>query len=73
MTNIQMKLAFASMCVEGVARKLGRPYREVLDALVQTDVLQGLIFDLYEPLHSQSYDWVIDTVVESTQRRGGLL
>lgn len=60
----EIKLAFAASCVEGTARRLGVPYREVYDRMRKLDLINQFILPHYDTLHTESYEHLIDDVIE---------
>ena len=48
----ELKLAFAASCVEGIARKTGKPYYVVYDRMSIAGAIDNYIIQYYDILHS---------------------
>lgn len=70
----ELKLAFAASCVEGLARRLGKPYTEVYERMSSTGVIENYIIPFYDTLHTESREYLLDDVMEymNNKERSGL-
>lgn len=64
LTETELKLSFAAISVETLSRKLGKPYREVFDALQRTGAIRDYLIGCYDTLHTQSREYVDDSLIE---------
>lgn len=60
----EVKLSFAASCVEGVARKLGVSYIDVYERMKNVDLIDNFILKHYDTLHTESYEYLIEDVIE---------
>ena len=60
----ELKLAFAASCVEGLARKTGKPYIEVYERMSKVGAIDNYILPYYDTLHTESRECVLDDVME---------
>lgn len=60
----ELKLAFAASCVEGLARKMGKPYGEVYERMHKVEVIENYILKNYDTLHTESLEYVLEDVEE---------
>lgn len=60
----EVKLSFAASCVEGVARKLGVSYIDVYERMKKVDLIDKFILKHYDTLHTESYEYLIEDVIE---------
>ncbi len=60
----EVKLVFAAQCVEGVASKLGVPYIDVYNRMRKVDLINKFILPHYDMLHTESYEYLIEDVIE---------
>lgn len=60
----EVKLSFATSCVEGVARKLGVSYIDVYERMKKVDLIDKFILKHYDTLHTESYEYLIEDVIE---------
>lgn len=60
----EIKLAFAASCVEGAARKLGVPYKEVYERMKKVELIDNYILKHYDTLHTESREYLIEDVIE---------
>ncbi len=66
-------LEFAIFCVESLAEKLGMNSKDIYRLVkYDTDVLQNYIIPCYEPLHSQSKQYIVEDLVDVLKERGVL-
>ena len=61
---VELKLAFAASCVEGLARKMGKPYIEVYERMSKAGAIDNYILPYYDTLHTESRECVLDDVME---------
>ena len=60
----ELKLAFAASCVEGLARKMGKPYGEVYERMRKVEAIENYILKNYDMLHTESLEYVLEDVEE---------
>ena len=60
----ELKLAFAASCVEGLARKMGKPYGEVYERMHKVEAIENYILKNYDMLHTESLEYVFEDVEE---------
>ena len=60
----ELKLAFAASCVEGLARKTGKPYIEVYERMSKVGAIDNYILPYYDTLHTESRECVLVDVME---------
>ena len=60
----ELKLAFAASCVEGLARKTGKPYIEVYERMSRVSAIENYILKNYDTLHTESREYVLEDVEE---------
>lgn len=61
----QRKIHFAVMAIEAAAEKMGISSMEMYNRLKRVDLIEQLLFDCYEVLHSQSIKHVAEDVIEA--------
>ena len=67
MSSRQME--FAVFCVGCVAEKLGRPATEVYDLLKSNGLLRDYIVELYDVLHTQSQEYIVEDIVRAMKEK----
>lgn len=60
----ELMLGFAASCVEGVARKTGSPYNEIVARMNRVGMIENFILPHYEELHTESRENLIDIVTD---------
>lgn len=60
----QLKLSFAAISIESLARKLGKPYKAIFESLQRTGGIKDFLIGCYESLHTQSREYVDDALIE---------
>jgi len=68
LSELEVRLAFASLCVEATAQKAGTTYKEMYDRLKRVGLIQEYVKRL-DPVHTQSRDYVVDEVVRELQTK----
>ena len=63
------KLEFAVFCVGCVAEKLGRPATEVYDLLKSNGLLRDYIVELYDVLHTQSQEYIVEDIIRAMKEK----
>ena len=67
-------LEFAIFCVESLSEKLNIDAEKIYRSLrFDSDILNNYIIGCYEPLHSQSKDYIINDLIEVMKMKGVLL
>ena len=68
-----LQLEFAVFCIENVAEHLGRDPVEVYDLLAKkSSILKDYIFALFDVLHTQGRDYIVEDI-EDVMRSEGVL
>ena len=65
----ELKLSFAASCVEGLARKTGKPYSEIYDRMSKAEAIENYILPNYDTLHTESREYVLDDVMEYIENK----
>lgn len=76
LSETEIRLGFAALCVEATARTIGCGYREMYDRLHRVGLIQQIAKQL-NPLHTQSREYVVEDILsaltrlEAEQQKGG--
>lgn len=65
----EVKMGFLAQCVEALAEKEGCDYTEMFNRMETADMTEGYILKHYEPLHTQSWENVLDDLKELLVKR----
>lgn len=65
----ELKLSFAASCVEGLARRTGKPYSEIYDRMSKAEAIENYILPNYDTLHTENREYVLDDVMEYIENR----
>lgn len=65
----EIKLGFLAQCMEALAETDGCDYKEMFNRMEAADLTEGYILRHYEPLHTQSWENVIETLKELLAKR----
>lgn len=68
----QLKLSFAAISIESLARHLGKPYKIVFECLQRTGGIKDFLLGCYESLHTQSREYVNEALIEYLTVRNAL-
>lgn len=60
-------MAFASLCVEATAKKVGVSYKEMFDRMKNVGLIQEYVKKL-DPVHTQSREFVVDEILKTLKR-----
>jgi len=60
-------MAFASLCVEATAKKVGVSYKEMFDRMKNVGLIQEYVKRL-DPVHTQSREYVVDEILKTLKR-----
>ena len=60
----EVKMGFLAQCVEALAMEENCDYLTMLDRMEAIGMTEGYILKYYEPLHTQSWDYVLDSLKE---------
>lgn len=60
----EIKMGFLAQCVEALAEEENCDYIDMLYRLERADMTEGFILKFYEPLHSQSWENIINDLKE---------
>ena len=64
------QLEFTLYCVENLAEDLNKDTIEVYDLLKSSGILYDYIVPLYDILHTQGRDYIIEDIREAMRRKG---
>lgn len=64
-SKTEIVLAFASTCVEALARTLSVSYYEAFRMLKDADLFNTQIFPYYEVLHTESREVLVQRLIEA--------
>ena len=64
------QLEFSLYCVENLAAELGKDTVEVYDLLKSSGILYDYIVPLYDILHTQSRDYIVEDILETMRKKG---
>ena len=65
------ELEFAIFCIENTAIKLNKDAVDVYDAFTkQSQLLYDYIIPLYDVLHTQSKEYIVEDILNSAKLRG---
>ena len=65
----ELKIAFAASCVEGIARRTGKPYSEIYDRMSKAGAIEDYILPFYDTLHTESREYLLDDVMEYIENK----
>lgn len=60
----EIKMGFLAQCIEYLAEEEGCDYTEIFNRLEAANMTEGYILRHYEPLHTQSWENVIEELKE---------
>lgn len=66
-TSSNYKLEFAVFALEATAQKANMPTKELFDRLNRLGLVQNILLDCYETLHTQSRNYITDVILEALQ------
>ena len=64
------QLEFALYCVENVAEDMGKDTIEVYDLLKSSGILLEYIVPLYDILHTQGRDYIVEDIRDAMRKKG---
>jgi len=67
LTDTELMLGFASLCIEATAKRAGCSYRDMYERLRRTGILHELTTN-FDPLHTQSLEYVTDDILNAVNR-----
>lgn len=67
LTDIEIRLGFAALCVENTARSIGCTYQEMYRRMYRVGLIQAIARKL-DPLHTQSREYVTEDILNALQR-----
>lgn len=65
----EIKMGFLAQCIEALAEIVGCDYTEMFSRMEAADMTEGYILKHYEPLHTQSWENVLDDLKELLAKR----
>lgn len=66
-TSPNYKLEFVVFALEATAQKANIPTEELFDRLNRLGLVQSVLLDCYETLHTQSRNYITDVILEALQ------
>ena len=67
LSELEIRMGFAVLCVEATAKKLGCSYSEIYKRIKRAGLLHQLTTQL-DILHTQSKEYVTDAIIETLER-----
>jgi len=67
LSELEVRMAFASLCVEATAKKVGVSYKEMFDRMKNVGLIQEYVKRL-DPVHTQSREYVVDEILKTLKR-----
>lgn len=67
LSELEIRMGFAVLCVEATAKKLGCPYSEIYERMKRAGLLHQLTTQL-DILHTQSKEYVTNVIIETLER-----
>ncbi len=64
------ELEFAVFCVENLAIKLNKNANNIYNSLKESGVLDDYIIPLYDVLHTQSKEYILEDILNAAKERG---
>lgn len=71
LTETEVRLGFAALCIESVARRAGCTYREMHQRLHRVGLIDDFILRYYDVNHTESRQVVTDRIFECLKKREG--
>lgn len=65
LTETEIRLGFAASCVERLAQRLGCTYAEAFARIKRAHLLEEYIIPCYDALHTQSWEYVTDALIDA--------
>lgn len=69
MTQEEKQMEFAVFCIENVAHELKEQPEDTYRTLKESGVLEELIFDCYDVLHTQSKEHIVEDIITALNNR----
>lgn len=69
LNNDEIKMGFLAQCVEYLAEEEHCDYTEIFNRLEAANMTEGYILRHYEPLHTQSWEYVINDLKELLKKK----
>ena len=67
LSELEIRMGFAALCVEATAKKLGCSYSEIYERMKRTGLLHQLTTQL-DILHTQCKEYVTNAIIETLER-----
>ncbi len=68
--NIEV-LEYVLFCIEGIAEKIGKDGSEVYRMLTEdSDILNSYIVPVYDVLHTQGKEYIVEDILDVMKKRG---
>lgn len=65
----EIKMGFLAQCVEALAEEEHCGYTDMFRRMEAVDMTEGYILKCYEPLHTQSWEYIVDDLRELLAKR----
>lgn len=65
----EIKMGFLAQCVESLAKEEECSYVEAFERLEAADMTEGYILKYYEPLHTQSWEYILEDLQSLLAKR----
>lgn len=67
LSELDTRMAFASLCVEATAKQANCSFREMYERLKRVGLIQEYIKHL-DPVHTQSREYVVNEILQTLER-----
>lgn len=67
------QMRFAVFCTGALAERLGIREEKMFDMLENNNIFKDYIFDLYDILHTQSQEYIVDDIIDFMKTKGIVL
>lgn len=62
LSHEEIKMGFLAQCVEALAEEYSCDYTEMFSRLEAAEMTEGYILKFYEPLHTQSWEYIVEDI-----------
>ena len=67
LSELEIRMPFASLCVEATAKQAGVNYKEMYNRLKEVGLIQKYIKKL-DPVHTQSREYIANEILRTLER-----
>lgn len=64
LSDIEIRMGFASSCVEATAKRTGCTYKEMYQRMKRVGLINNFIIRHYDTIHTESRENIIESVLE---------